>query len=69
MEIEDVGTGIPEEKIDKLSGPFYTTKPTGIETGPDLSVTGNIIDLYKAVIYIINRKAGGTSVSIILKVT
>lgn len=67
--IEDTGTGIPEDMIDKLFEPFFTTKPTGIGTGLGLSVTRNIIDLHKAVIYIINREAGGASVSIIFKTT
>jgi signal transduction histidine kinase len=67
--IEDTGTGIPEDKIDKLFEPFFTTKPTGIGTGLGLSVTRNIIDLHKAVINIMNRKAGGASVSIIFKTT
>jgi signal transduction histidine kinase len=63
--VEDTGTGIPEDKIDKLFEPFFTTKPTGIGTGLGLSVTRNIIDLHKAAINIMNRKAGGASVSII----
>ncbi len=67
--VEDTGTGIPEDKIDKLFEPFFTTKPTGIGTGLGLSVTRNIIDLHKAVISIMNRKAGGASVSIIFKTT
>jgi signal transduction histidine kinase len=67
--VEDTGTGIPEDKIDKLFEPFFTTKPTGIGTGLGLSVTKNIIDLHKAAIYILNRKAGGASVSIIFKAT
>jgi signal transduction histidine kinase len=65
VEIEDTGTGIPEDKIDKLFEPFFTTKPTGLGTGLGLSVTRNIIDLHKAAINIMNRKAGGASVSII----
>ena len=65
--IEDTGTGIPEDKIDKLFDPFFTTKPTGIGTGLGLSVTKNIIVLHKATINITNRKAGGASVSIIFK--
>ena len=65
--IEDTGTGIPEDKIDKLFEPFFTTKPTGIGTGLGLSVTRSIIDLHKATINIMNRKAGGASVSIIFK--
>jgi signal transduction histidine kinase len=69
VEIEDTGTDIPEDKIDKLFEPFFTTKPIGIGTGLGLSVTRNIIDLHKAFIYITNRNTGGASVSIIFKAT
>ncbi|MFV1975369.1 MAG: sensor histidine kinase [Candidatus Scalindua sp.] len=67
--IEDTGTGIPEDKIDKLFDPFFTTSSTGIGTGLGLSVTKNIIDLHKAAINITNRKAGGASASIIIKIS
>jgi signal transduction histidine kinase len=66
-EIEDTGTGIPEDKIDKLFDPFFTTKPTGVGTGLGLSVTRGIIDLHKAAINIVNRKESGVSVFIIFK--
>ncbi len=66
-EIEDTGTGIPEDKIDKLFDPFFTTKPTGVGTGLGLSVTRGIIDLHKAAINIVNLNEGGASVSIIFK--
>jgi signal transduction histidine kinase len=66
-EIEDTGTGIPEDKIDKLFDPFFSTKPTGIGTGLGLSVTRGIIDLHKAAINIMNRNEGGACVSIIFK--
>ncbi|MEE9604977.1 MAG: HAMP domain-containing sensor histidine kinase, partial [Candidatus Scalindua sp.] len=66
-EIEDTGTGIPEDKIDKLFDPFFTTKPTGVGTGLGLSITMGIIDLHKAAINIMNRNEGGACVSIIFK--
>ena len=65
--VEDTGTGIPEDKIDKLFDPFFTTKPTGVGTGLGLSVTRGIIDLHKAAINIINRKESGVSVFIIFR--
>jgi signal transduction histidine kinase len=66
-EIKDTGTGIPDDKIDKLFDPFFTTKPTGVGTGLGLSVTRGIIDLQKAAINIVNRNEGGACVSIIFK--
>jgi two-component system, NtrC family, sensor kinase len=43
IEIIDNATGIPEEKIDKIFQPFFTTKPTGQGTGLGLSIAYDII--------------------------
>jgi two-component system, NtrC family, sensor kinase len=65
VEIEDTGTGIPDDKLDKLFDPFFTTKPVGTGTGLGLSVSRNIIELHRATIKIANRKeARGASVTI-----
>lgn len=41
--IEDNGTGIPKENLDKIFEPFFTTKPIGKGTGLGLSIAYNII--------------------------
>jgi signal transduction histidine kinase len=38
--VRDNGTGIPPEIRDRLFQPFFTTKPTGEDTGPGLSIGG-----------------------------
>jgi nitrogen fixation/metabolism regulation signal transduction histidine kinase len=41
--VRDTGTGIPPEIRDKLFQPFFTTKPTGEETGLGLSIGYDIL--------------------------
>ncbi|MCX7737004.1 MAG: ATP-binding protein [Candidatus Kapabacteria bacterium] len=41
--IKDNGTGIPQNVIDKIFQPFFTTKPTGKGTGLGLSMSYDIV--------------------------
>lgn len=44
IRIRDNGTGIPQNVIDKIFNPFFTTKPTGQGTGLGLSMSFDIIN-------------------------
>jgi len=68
VEIEDTGTGIPEENLHRVFDPFFTTKETGKGTGLGLSVAKKIIDLHKGRITITNRNIGGVKVSLAFKI-
>lgn len=67
VEINDTGSGIPEDKLDKLFDPFFTTKPTGKGTGLGLSISRKIIDLHGAMIDIRNREDGGVGVNLLFR--
>ena len=57
--VEDDGPGIPEEKIDVVFDPFYTTKPPGQGTGLGLNVVYRILTKYRGQIQVANRPEGG----------
>lgn len=67
VEVEDTGTGIPEEMMAKLFEPFFTTKPTGKGTGLGLAVSKKILEMHGADISIKNRAEGGIRVTITLR--
>lgn len=42
-EIEDNGMGIPEENLERIFHPFFTTKPVGVGTGLGLSICHGLV--------------------------
>jgi len=47
ISISDTGGGIPQDNINSIFEPFYTTKPVGQGTGLGLSITYDIVKKHK----------------------
>jgi signal transduction histidine kinase len=60
LSVEDNGNGIPQNIIDKVFQPFFTTKPTGQGTGLGLSLTYDIIKAHGGEIKIETKEQEGT---------
>lgn len=59
IEVEDSGTGIPEESLDRIFNPFYTTKALGQGTGLGLSISLGIISEHGGRVWAENLTSGG----------
>ena len=68
VSVKDTGVGIPEENIDKVLEPFFSTKPVGKGTGLGLSLCFGIIEAHQGRIEIKNRQDKGTEVKVLLPV-
>jgi CheY-like chemotaxis protein len=59
IEIEDTGTGIPGNLLERIFNPFFTTKPPGAGTGLGLSISLGIVREHEGRIWAENVPAGG----------
>jgi len=68
IEIEDEGTGIPENQLDKIFESFYQVKGgiTNSGTGIGLTLTKSLVELHKGRISVKSTLNKGTSFSVIL---
>jgi two-component system, NtrC family, sensor histidine kinase HydH len=61
--IEDEGSGVPEDMLERIWDPFFTTKEKG--TGLGLGIVKNIIESHNGSIRVENRKEGPGAIVII----
>jgi two-component system NtrC family sensor kinase len=62
--IQDSGSGIENENIDKIFNPFYTSKPKGHGLG--LAVVKQIVSEHSGTISLLSTVGVGTLVSVML---
>jgi two-component system, sporulation sensor kinase C len=62
VEIADDGNGIPQELIDKIGNPFFTTKAEG--TGLGLMISRRIVEDHKGRLSFRNLPKGGAAVTV-----
>lgn len=67
IKVSDTGKGIPQENLNKIFDPFYTTKKIG--TGLGLSVVLRIVKTYHGRIEVENNPEKGVTFSITLPLT
>jgi len=66
IEVKDTGKGIPEEHIDRIFAPFFSTKERG--TGLGLAIVATVINAHNGSIDVRSRQREGTEFIISLPV-
>ena len=69
LTLNDTGTGIPSENLDRIFEPFFTTKDIGKGTGLGLAMVYGIVKGHKGWIDVESKVGVGTSIYIYLPVT
>jgi two-component system NtrC family sensor kinase len=66
ISFQDTGCGIPQESLEKIFEPFYTTKARG--TGLGLAITRQIVEMHHGDITITSEAGKGTTVTVMLPI-
>ena len=68
IKVSDNGNGIPQNLVDKIFQPFFTTKPTGEGTGLGLSLSYDIIKAHGGEIKVESKEGEGSEFEIELPI-
>jgi two-component system cell cycle sensor histidine kinase/response regulator CckA len=66
VRVEDIGTGIPPENLDKIFDPFFTTKELGKGTGLGLATVLGIVKSHGGFINVYSELGQGTHFAVYL---
>jgi len=66
FQVQDTGTGIPEEHIAKIFDPFFTTKEIGKGSGLGLSIVYGIIEQHGGKISVSSEEGRGATFTVSL---
>jgi signal transduction histidine kinase len=69
IEISDTGMGIPQENLDKIFEPGFTTKKSGVGTGLGLSIVKQILDKHSGKIQLKSELGKGSTFTIFLPIS
>lgn len=69
ISVSDTGCGIPEEILDKIRDPFFTTKEVGNGTGLGLSIVDEIIRSHNGELEIESEAGKGSKFTVVLPVS
>ncbi len=64
IRVADNGNGIPQNIVDKIFQPFFTTKPTGQGTGLGLSLAYDIIKAHGGEVKVKSMEGEGSEFTI-----
>jgi signal transduction histidine kinase len=67
VEVSDDGPGVPQDLMDRIFSPFFTTKPQG--SGLGLAIVRKIVDAHDGRIDVSARSGGGTRFRVTLPVS
>ncbi len=69
IEVSDNGNGIPQNVVDKIFQPFFTTKPTGQGTGLGLSLSYDIVKAHGGELKVETKEGAGSEFAIYLPIS
>lgn len=64
--VADSGPGVPDEDIERIFDPFYTTKEPGRGTGLGLAIVARIVENIGGIIWVERSREGGAAFHIVL---